>query len=135
MVEVEPALVRGVEREDAGVAVPLAEEGREAHEFREPLVLLEVVGSSGEAVRRGTELGLGDGMPRIWVDGLEPFGEPLDVANDLRLRIDRHVGTAAGRERRRRYQRRHDPHAGFDAAARRTLGELWGGYNRLRVRM
>jgi hypothetical protein len=78
--------VRRVEREDAAVPVPLAEEREQAHELDEPLVRLERRVAGRELVGCSPEVRLGHFVPGVWMHSLERFEENPDVACPLRRR-------------------------------------------------
>jgi hypothetical protein len=77
--EMQHTAVGRVEREDARVAVPLAEERREAHQLDEQLVGGEPRCSGGQGVRRGLEGRFGREVERVGMDLADPLHQQPDV--------------------------------------------------------
>ena len=77
--EVQDAVVRRVEREDARVAVTLAEQAAEPHQLDQQLIGREAISASRELVRRCLEGRLRRRMERIRVSGPDSLHQQAHV--------------------------------------------------------
>jgi hypothetical protein len=123
-IEVERPVVRLVEREDAAVAVALAEQGGEAHELDELLVRAQVVESALEPARRSPELLLGYGVPRVRVNDLDALNEQPQVRCRRGGRRRDLIFRAASRQRKDSEDHHRPAHGGSDGPGGRRLGRL-----------
>ena len=116
----------GVEREDAAVAVALAEERDKTHELDQELVVAEPRAPLRQPVDDVAEIRLGDRVVRIRVIRLEPLDEPLQISRELRLRSLAPLRPAAAAEESREDEHGREglPHARSDAAVREMLVTL-----------